>query len=124
YAAVIPRFFAACRAGEAPLLFGDGSQSRDFTFVEDVVQANLLAASATTLGAIAVNIGAGARTTIKELAESIRRLCGSNAAPRSVDPRPGDVLHSLAATERAERAIGFVARVPLAEGLARTHAAG
>jgi len=120
YAAVIPKFFAACAKGEAPRIYGDGQQSRDFTFVADVVKANMLAATAPIEGAIALNIGAGSTTTVKELAETIISLVGKNLKPAYADPRPGDVRYSRADFSRAKGAIGWSATMALREGLQRT----
>ncbi len=120
YAAVIPRFFAACAEGKAPVIYGDGKQSRDFTHVSDVVRANLLAAVADTEGAIALNIGAGATTTVTELCQTIIEVMGAKVEPSYVDPRPGDVRYSRADASLALGTIGWRAEVALAEGLART----
>jgi len=121
YAAVVPRFFAACSAGRAPTIFGDGLQSRDFTFVGDVVRANLLAASApqSSCGR-AYNIGAGGTTSVKELAETICQLTACPTAPIYEPPRAGDVPFSQADTSAARELIGFEATVQLADGLGRT----
>ncbi len=121
YAAVVPRFFAASAAGKAPTIFGDGLQSRDFTFVGDVVRANLLAASAprSSCGR-AYNIGAGGTTTVKELAETICALTSCPAAPAYEPPRAGDVPFSQADTTDARELLGFAAQVSLAEGLRQT----
>jgi len=123
YAAVVPRFFRACLADEAPVIYGDGRQSRDFTFVEDAVAANLLAAGAPreALGR-AYNVARGERTTIAELAERVREAVGSGRPPRHEPPRPGDVLHAQADIGRAALCLGFRAAVPLREGLERTAA--
>jgi nucleoside-diphosphate-sugar epimerase len=120
YAAVIPRFFAACAAGEAPVIFGDGLQSRDFTFVADVVAANLASLRAPLAGAHALNIGAGATTTVLDVARTICRVSGAGVEPKHAPARAGDIKHSLADTERAYRAIGFRAETRLEEGLLRT----
>ena len=121
YAAVVPRFFRACSAGEAPVIHGDGEQSRDFTWVGDAVMANLLAAGvpAAACGR-AYNVARGERTTVKELAARVRELVGGGLPPRHEPPRPGDVRHSQADTSAAEAALGFRAAVGLAEGLERT----
>jgi nucleoside-diphosphate-sugar epimerase len=119
YAAVVPRFFTAYRQGRSPRIFGDGRQSRDFTFVGDVVAANLLAAGA--LGPAdgsAVNVGAGRGTTVLELAERIRALAGDGPPPELVAARPGDVRHSLADLTRAQALLSWQPRVSLEEGLA------
>ncbi|HSL81763.1 MAG TPA: NAD-dependent epimerase/dehydratase family protein [Thermoanaerobaculia bacterium] len=129
YAAVVPRFFAACRAGEAPVIHGDGEQSRDFTYVADAVAANLLAAAAPAEACgRAYNVAGGRRTTINEIAAEIRRLTqewaqergGPCPEPVHADPREGDVRHSHADLTAAREALGYEPRVPLAEGLART----
>lgn len=132
YAAVVPRFFAACAAGVAPVIFGDGAQSRDFTYVGDVVRANLLAATvplpcaignvpgAAGGGSIIANIGAGGSTTVSELAETLCRVAGDGTLrPEHAPARPGDILHSTADASRALQLFGFAAEVPLREGLAR-----
>jgi nucleoside-diphosphate-sugar epimerase len=124
YAAVIPRFFAACAAGESPIIYGDGQQSRDFTYISDVVRANLLAATGSTEGAIALNIGAGSTTTVTELAAEIIRASGAGVEPRYEEPRPGDVRFSRADTSWALGAIGWRAEVDLRQGLARTKGHG
>jgi nucleoside-diphosphate-sugar epimerase len=121
YAAVIPRFFRACLAGEAPVIYGDGGQSRDFTFVEDAVLANLMAAGAPAEACgRACNVARGERTTIAELAERVRETVGSGLPPRHEPPRPGDVPHSQADPSAAETRLGFRARIGLREGLGRT----
>lgn len=121
YAAVIPRFFAACRAGEPPRIFGDGEQTRDFTYVADAVRANLLAAGAPAAACgRAYNVAGGRQTTLNRLAREIRSLTGCGAEPVHEAPRPGDVRHSRADPVRAKEALGFVAEVPLAEGLRRS----
>lgn len=118
YAAVIPRFFAACRRGEAPAIFGDGMQSRDFTFIDDVVRANLLAMTASGAPGAAYNIGAGGRTTVKDLAETIIKVTGFAGTPAYQDPRPGDVKHSMADASRAKAGFGWEATTDLETGLA------
>ncbi|MEM6454676.1 MAG: NAD-dependent epimerase/dehydratase family protein [Acidobacteriota bacterium] len=120
YAAVIPRFVAAQRAGDAPTIHGDGAQSRDFTFVADAVRANLLAmaAPADACGR-AYNVGAGDRTTVVDLAAAIRDALGGPSATHG-PPRPGDVRHSLADLTASGRALGYAPRFALAEGLRRT----
>jgi nucleoside-diphosphate-sugar epimerase len=123
YAAAVPKFFAACRAGEAPTIFGDGKASRDFTYVGDVVNANILAAGAALDGAEAFNIGAGGATSVTDLALAIIRVTGAKVTPKYIDPRQGDILHSLADVSRARERLGFSAAVGLEEGLARTDAA-
>lgn len=124
YAAVIPRFFASCLQGEAPTVYGDGEQSRDFTFVGDAVAANLaaLVAPAQASGR-AFNVACGARTTVNQLATAILAAAGSGREPQHLPPREGDVRHSLADTTAARTDLGFVARTGLEQGLflARGH---
>ena len=121
YAAVVPLFFDAVLSGRAPVIFGDGEQSRDFTFVDDVVDANLVAATAPP-GATgrAYNVAPGARTTVNDLAASVRDVCGDGPLPLHLDPRPGDILHSQADATKAAEALGFRARTALLEGLRRS----
>ncbi|MEM9693689.1 MAG: SDR family oxidoreductase [Myxococcota bacterium] len=122
YAAVVPRFFDACARGVAPTIYGDGEQSRDFTFVKDVVRANLLAAGAAFTGAYAFNIGAGGTTTVTRLAEAIIEICGVDLKPSYLDPRPGDIKFSQADTSRAHAMLGFSPTTELFDGLAQTKA--
>jgi nucleoside-diphosphate-sugar epimerase len=123
YAAVIPRFFRSCLAGEPPLVHGDGEQSRDFTFVADAVAANLLAARAPRSACgRAYNVGGGARTTVSELARVVCGVTGAAArlAPRHGPPRPGDVRHSLADLALSREALGYRPEWTLARGLEQT----
>jgi nucleoside-diphosphate-sugar epimerase len=120
YAAVVPRFFKAYLSGEAPVIFGDGEQSRDFTFVTDAVAANLLAAGAgREAGGRSYNIAGGCRTTVNELARLIRDALGGGPEPRYEPERPGDVKHSWAALELARTNLGFVPVFDLPTGIAQ-----
>ncbi len=123
YAAVIPKFVAAIRRGDPPLIFGDGEQSRDFTFIENVVQANLLACQAPPEADGQVfNIGAGGRITINELTRRLIALLGKEGEIeiQHGDPRPGDVRHSQADITRARETLGYDPKVDVAQGLERT----
>ena len=120
YAAVIPRFINALLAGDAPTIFGDGGQSRDFTFVDDVVEANLLAMDAPGVAGQVFNVARGERTTVTGLLEELGNIIGVNADPQYAPPRPGEVRHSLAYVGRARRVLGWEPRVGLREGLLRT----
>lgn len=121
YAAVVPRFFAALRSGERPTIHGDGRQTRDFTYVEDAVSANLLAARAPErICGKVYNVGRGTATTIERLAALIAAAVGSDLEPIHGPPRDGDVRHSHADTRAAAAELGFEARFDLARGLART----
>jgi UDP-glucose 4-epimerase len=123
YAAVIPKFFKAALEGRQAVLYGDGHQTRDFTYVDNVVDANLLAASADgAANGWVVNVGAGTRTSLLGLIDLI-----SKTAARPLDfvqqpSRSGDVRDSLASLERAEQLLGYRPRVTLEEGLRRTWA--
>jgi nucleoside-diphosphate-sugar epimerase len=120
YAAVIPRFISACLQGKQATIFGDGSQSRDFTFVEDCVAANLLACTASGVAGEACNIGAGSRTTIGDLYAAIERAVGRRVVPEYAPPREGDVKHSQADISKAKALLDYAPAHDLQSGLART----
>lgn len=121
YAAVIPRFITALLKGEPPTIYGDGEQTRDFTFVENCVQANLLAAKAKSVAGEVFNVGAGKQTSVNELFRLIRSLIGvDHIEPIYAPPRPGDVRHSLADITKAQKLLGYQPTISLEEGLKRT----
>ncbi len=120
YAAVIPRFFKARLAGSAPTVYGDGEQSRDFTYVADAVTATLLAAGAAEADGLACNVASGRRTTINELDRLVADITGHDAPPDHAPQRPGDVRHSHADLSLATRLLGYAPAVELSEGLAAT----
>ncbi|HUE17625.1 MAG TPA: SDR family oxidoreductase [Planctomycetaceae bacterium] len=120
YSAVIPLFAAALLEGRQPTIFGDGSQSRDFTYVENIVQANLLAATAAGISGRVYNIACGHSSSVLELLTEICSLLGKPFDPRFAPPRPGDVEHSSADISAARRELGYVPSVDLHEGLRRT----
>jgi nucleoside-diphosphate-sugar epimerase len=124
YAAVVPRFIAAVREGRPPVIYGNGEQSRDFTFVSDVVNANLLAALAPG-GATgrAYNVAPGGATTVSELAKAVIDAFGGGPPPVHEGVRPGDILHSRADSSAAKEWLGFEAGVELFEGLRQIRAA-
>lgn len=121
YSAVIPNFIRAILRGEAPVIHGDGSQARDFTFVENNVSANLLAATADipARGEI-YNIACGQPVTVLELFEALRIRLGSTIRPTFEGARVGDVHTSTASIDRARKVLGYSVAVPFAEGLDRT----
>ncbi|HEX4936804.1 MAG TPA: SDR family oxidoreductase [Gemmatimonadaceae bacterium] len=121
YAAVIPALFRAAANGTEMGIFGDGTQTRDFTFVDNVVQANLLAATgdAERVSGHVVNVGAGDRTSLLDLVELIREVTGRPLAITHRPPRAGDVRDSQASLERASRVLGYVPSVSVREGLVR-----
>lgn len=121
YAAVIPRFVTALLKGERPVIYGDGEQTRDFTFVENCIQANLLAATKPNVAGEVFNVGAGVQTSVNDLFRLIRSLIGADdIEPIYAPPRPGDVRHSLAEITKAERLLGYKPVVSLEEGLKLT----
>lgn len=122
YAAVIPLFIDALRAGQAPQIHGDGQQSRDFAFIDDVVRANILAAEAPAAAASgkAYNIAGGREQSLLEMLDILQGAIGSAVTPNHVDPRPGDVRHSFADLTAARDDLGYVPEVDFADGLART----
>jgi nucleoside-diphosphate-sugar epimerase len=121
YAAAIPLFITKILAGERPQIFGDGEQSRDFTYVSNVVGANLRAAQAPADAAGGVyNIACGERTTVNTLTAEINRLAGTSVVAVHADPRPGDIRHSFADISRAREVMGFNPQVSFKEGLKRT----
>jgi len=115
YAAVIPRFISSVLNGEPPLMYGDGAQTRDFTFVQDVVDANLLAMESDAEGAF--NISGGRQTSIEELAWMIINAMGSDVEPVKGPRRPGDILHSVADITAARDAFGYRPEHSLEDGL-------
>ena len=117
YAAVIPKSIQRVLHNEPPVIFGDGKQTRDFTFVKDAVTANILAAESTATGVF--NVARGERISINRLVETIVDLAGSSIEPVHGEPRPGDIRHSLADISRIS-AIGFQPGYSLEEGLKET----
>lgn len=122
YAAVIPVFMAAARSGTPAPIDGDGGQTRDFTYIDNVVTANLLAASGPTdqVSGWVCNVGNGQRTSLVELVALIATVAGRPLAIEHRPPRAGDVRDSLASLERARAVLGYQPVVSLPEGLART----
>jgi UDP-glucose 4-epimerase len=118
YAGVIAAFRRQARAGDPLTVHGDGDQTRDFVHVSDVVAANLAAARTDAVGR-AYNVGTGEATSVRELADLVRDLTGSEAPVVHEDGRPGDVRHSRADVSRARRSLGYAPSVEVTEGLAR-----
>jgi nucleoside-diphosphate-sugar epimerase len=121
YAAVIPKFAVQLRSGQRPTLFGDGTQSRDFTFVENAVHANLLAAVApeAAYGQV-INVACGTRFSLLSLLERMSGMLGVQCDPEFMPSRPGDVRDSEADISAAAALIGYSVKVPFEEGLSRT----
>jgi nucleoside-diphosphate-sugar epimerase len=120
YAAVVPRFLAAARDGSDAVVFGSGDQSRDFTFVGDVVQANVLAMDAYRASGQRLNIATGRATTINELVEAVSEATGVDLESRYVSQRVGDVEHSVADVAVARAVLGHASTTSLADGLRLT----
>jgi nucleoside-diphosphate-sugar epimerase len=117
YAAVIPSFAQALIRGDRARIYGDGKQSRDFTYVRDCVQANLLACQATGVGGEILNIASGRQTVISDLYDRIASLLGKDNRPTYEAPRPGDIRHSLADISKARKRLGFEPRYTMDRGL-------
>jgi nucleoside-diphosphate-sugar epimerase len=120
YAAVIPRFVTWTFAGHPLEIHGDGRQSRDFTFVDNVVSANLLAAEGTDLDGEAYNIACGERLTLLDVVDVIEELTGRRAQRQHGEPRRGDVRHTLADISKARARLGYTPLVQFREGMAKT----
>ena len=119
YAAAIPAFVSAILKGEQPLIYGDGEQTRDFTHIDNVVEANMLAAVAKTTRGQVINVACGQSVTINQVINTINKLLGTDLKPRYTPPRAGDVMHSLADVTLAREVIGFEPHLMFEDGLAR-----
>jgi UDP-glucose 4-epimerase len=120
YAAVVPLFVTAIAAGEPITIFDDGQQSRDFTYIDNVVAANLVAAEAAGASGRIFNVSSGAPATVNELADAIGRLLGKEVERRFLPPRAGDLRNSWADVSEAKDALGYEPSVSLEDGLRRT----
>ena len=120
YSAVIPIFVSLMLRGKRPTVYGDGLQSRDFTFVSDIVRGNLLAADAKDVAGQVINVATGKQFTLLDLIGSINKVLGTQIEPVFADPRPGDVRESLADISLARKLLGFEPQVTFDEGLARS----
>ena len=121
YSGVISRFISALLSGERPVIYGDGEQSRDFTYIDNVVEANLKASESATASGQVINIANGERITLNRLLSELKTLTGKTGLVADYkEPRTGDVKHSLADISRARELLGFEPRVDLATGLQRT----
>ena len=120
YSGVIALFSAALTAGRTPTIFGDGQQSRDFTYVTDVVQVLMKAATAANVAGNVYNVGTGKSVNLLELLAALNRQLGTNVAPQFAAARAGDVRHSRADISRTRRDLGYEPRVAFEDGLAET----
>jgi UDP-glucose 4-epimerase len=120
YAAMVPLFITAIAGGEPVTVYGDGEQSRDFTYVDNVVEATILAADADGASGRIFNVAAGSPATVNAMAEAIGRVCGRPVERRFEPPRPGDIRDSWADLGQAREVLGYEPSVGLDEGLQRT----
>jgi nucleoside-diphosphate-sugar epimerase len=120
YAAVIPKFITALLAGESPTIFGDGEQSRDFTYIDNVVHANMLALSKKEAAGTIMNVACGGRYTLNDLVVTLNQLCGTNIEAIHAKERAGDIKHSLADITRATRILDYKPIVSFEDGLQKT----
>ncbi len=121
YAAVIPKFILAMLKGEAPVIYGDGEQSRDFTYIDNAVAANLLACKSERVGrGEVINVACGERFTLNRLLELLNEIMALEVEPDYAEARAGDVKHSLADINRAEKLLGYRVEVDFRKGLERT----
>jgi UDP-glucose 4-epimerase len=119
YAAAIPAFLTAILADEPPTVFGDGEQTRDFTYVDNVVHGNLLAMNVARTEGQSVNLACGNRISVNQVIARLNELLGKSIEPEYVDPRPGDVKHSCADIKMASELLGFEPQVSFEDGLGR-----
>lgn len=120
YAAVIPKFIELMEEGKRPVIYGNGEQTRDFTYVGDVIRANEIALEKKKGAGDVFNIASGKRTSINELVEKLNAVLGTKLKPAYEKERPGDVLHSYADVGKAKRVLGFKAEWSMEEGLKET----
>jgi nucleoside-diphosphate-sugar epimerase len=120
YSAVIPKFIKLIQQDREPIIYGDGTQSRDFTYVENNVWANIQACTAEKAPGEVINIACGKRYTLLDLVDLINEILGKNIEPRFEPERPGDVKHSLADIHKANELLGYEVRVSFREGLEKT----
>ena len=120
YSAVIPKFITAIHEGKSPIIYGDGSQSRDFTFVTNVVNANLLACSADGVSGNVFNVACGQRYTLLDLVKAVNAILQKNVEPRFENKRKGDVMHSQADIGKAQSLLGYEPSWSFEDGLRKT----
>ncbi|MEN6312354.1 MAG: SDR family oxidoreductase [Acidobacteriota bacterium] len=120
YAAVVPLFITKVLRGESPVIYGDGEQSRDFTFVRNVVEANIVAAECGAAGGEAINVACGDSLTVNALFAAVNKILGTDIKASYADPRPGDIRHSTADVAKARRLMGYEPAVPFMDGLRET----
>jgi len=120
YSAVIPKFISSLINKSSPTIFGDGEQSRDFSYIENVVDANLRACKAKNVAGEVINIACGQRISVNSLFNGLSEILGVTTKPNYTDVRTGDVKHSLADISKAHKLLGYEVKVPFREGLKQT----
>jgi nucleoside-diphosphate-sugar epimerase len=120
YSAVIPKFIKAIIDDESPVIYGDGEQSRDFTFIQNVIEANILATEADCPPGIVMNCAVHQRTDLNHLVTIINEILGKNVKPKYTEPRAGDVKHSFADISLIQETLGFKPKIYFEEGLRKT----
>jgi len=120
YAGVMPIFITMLLSGKTPTIDGDGEQTRDFTYVDDIVSANMLALTADDAVGQTMNIATGSQISVNALYEEIDAILKTGIEPKYGPPRPGDIKHSVADISLARKLLGYEAKVAYAEGLAKT----
>ncbi len=120
YAAVIPNFVTAALAGRPATIYGDGGTSRDFCFIDNAIEANLLACTVPGVGGELFNIACGESTTLLQVIDAVAEITGKRIPPVHEPPRAGDIRHSLADIGKARQRLGYTGKVSFKEGIART----
>ncbi len=122
YSAVIPLFITALMRGESPTIYGDGEQTRDFTYVGNVVAGNLIAATAPpeNVAGEVFNMAAGGQTSLNDLMDVLNEVMGTNITPKYTDPRSGDIKHSRADISKAQKRMGYQPTISFLEGIRHT----
>jgi len=119
YSAVIPKFIKAVLKNESPTIYGDGNQSRDFTYVDNVVEGNILASQSKTSGEV-INIACGEKTSLNDLLKYINQIIGKNIKPIYDKPSLGDIKNSLADISKAKKMLNYKPKIEIKEGLKKT----
>ena len=120
YAAVIPILISNILKNKRPVIYGDGKQTRDFVFVEDVVDANILAMKSKKAGGESINIASGEKTSLNELIDKINKITGKNIKPLYKKAKKGDIKHSYASVSKARKILNYKPRYSLNKGLKKT----
>jgi dTDP-glucose 4,6-dehydratase len=120
YAVVVPKFIACLLRGQSPPVYGDGKQSRDFTYIDNVVEGTILASQTGGVAGDVFNVALGEEHTVLDLLEQLNRIMGLSVQPTFLPPRPGDVYRTFADASKAKRLLKWTGRVSFAEGLRRT----